>query len=138
MSTIATLGMMSMLFVVWFTWCEAMAKDDGTGQSKRMSLAEAWTNIVIGFSINFTANLWIIPAMTGVELAHTANFWGGWVYTTVSITRQYVLRRFFNSHIHRFIWWVSELRIFSMLQAHSVRFFETCGEILHLHKKRKP
>jgi hypothetical protein len=101
MNGITLLGMVSMLFVIWFTWKEAKKKDDGTGQSKRASLVEAWTNIVIGFSINFIANFWLIPLMTGVDLPNSANFWGGWVYTTVSIVRQYVIRRWFNAHLQR-------------------------------------
>lgn len=102
MTTLSLLGFTSMLFVVWFTWHEAMKKDAGVGQSKRASLVEAWTNIVIGFSINFVANLWLIPLMTGVALPHSANFWGGWIYTTISILRQYTIRRWFNQRIHLF------------------------------------
>jgi ABC-type Fe3+ transport system permease subunit len=107
MNDLTQLGILSMIFCVWFTWYEASKKEQGTGQSKRMSLAEAWTNIIIGFTINFIANFWLIPMMTGVDLPHSANFWGGWVYTTVSMLRTYTIRRFFNSHIQRFIQWVA-------------------------------
>lgn len=110
MSTLEFLGLVSMAFVVWFTWNEARAKEQGDGQSKRMSLAEAWTNIVIGFSINFVANHWLIPMMSGVQLPNMANFWGGWVYTTISMLRQYAIRRFFNSHIRRFILWMGRAK----------------------------
>lgn len=101
MSSIEFMGIASMLFVGWFTWNEAKKKDEGDGQSKRASLVEAWTNIVIGFTVNFVANFWLIPMMTGVDLPHSANFWGGWVYTTVSIVRQYVIRRWFNAQLTR-------------------------------------
>ena len=107
MTTLETLGLLSMLFVGVFTWREATVKDSGIGQSRRMSLAEAWTNIVIGFSINFLANLWIVPMMTGVGLSSASNFWGGWIYTTISMLRQYFIRRFFNAHLRKFILWVS-------------------------------
>lgn len=110
MNHLTMLGLISMLFVLCFTWHEAATKDQGTGQLKRMSLIEAWTNIVIGFGINFVANLWVIPLMTGLPLEHSANFWGGWIYTTISMLRQYILRRFFNAHIHRFVWWASSKR----------------------------
>jgi hypothetical protein len=98
------LGLLSMVFVVWFT---AQAFRSGTpngqGQSRRQSIIEAWVNIVIGFAINFAANIVLIPLMTGghgVTLA--SNFWGGWVFTAISILRQYAIRRWFNSHIHEF------------------------------------
>lgn len=103
--TLELLGLASMAFVLWFTWYEATRRAAGPGQSKGMSLLEAWVNIAIGFTINFVANFWLIPLMTGVELPHAANFWGGWVYTTISLLRQYTIRRFFNSHIHRFTEW---------------------------------
>ncbi|HYF16314.1 MAG TPA: hypothetical protein VEA40_00495 [Ramlibacter sp.] len=107
MNTLTFLGLSSMVFVVWFTWREATAKDQGDEQTKRMSLIEAWSNVCIGFTINFVANLWLLPLMTSGQLTHASNFWGGWVYTTISMLRQYTIRRFFNSHIRRFAAWVA-------------------------------
>lgn len=101
MNSITLLGMVSMFIVIGFTWNTARTKNEGFGQSKRDSLIEAWTNIGIGFSINFITNIWLIPMMTGVELPHSANFWGGWVYTTISIARQYGIRRWFNTMLHK-------------------------------------
>jgi len=108
--TLTILGMASMAFVVWFTWYEATRKDQGKGQSRRMSLAEAWTNIAIGLSINYVSNIWMIPLMadkTDVPISWWNYWWGGWVFTTISMFRQYTIRRFFNSHIQRFIEWVA-------------------------------
>jgi hypothetical protein len=97
-SLITALGMVSALFVGWFTYRAYSGKDDGKGsQTRRESIIEAWTNIVIGFSINYTANLIFLP-MVGAELTAANNFWLGWLYTAVSILRQYALRRWFNSH----------------------------------------
>lgn len=96
--SLAALGALSALFVAWFTCRAYFSADSGTGQSRRASIVEAWTNIVIGFSINFAANLVLIPLMTdGHSVTVASNWWGGWVYTAISILRQYAIRRWFNA-----------------------------------------
>lgn len=105
MSLITTLGIVSMLFVVWFTYRAYAGQNDGAGaQSRRESIIEVWTNIVIGFSINFTANLFLLP-LVGAHLTASSNFWLGWAYTAVSMIRQYAVRRWFNAH--GFAHWLS-------------------------------
>lgn len=70
-------------------------------QSRKGSLIEALINVLIGFGINFTANLIILP-MFGMEtLTLEANFYIGLIYTAISIARSYVIRRWFNSMIVR-------------------------------------
>lgn len=96
------LGILSMVLVVWFTWYQYTRVYTGTGQSRRESVIEAWVNIVIGFSINFTMNIWLLPLMSGVPVSHEANFWGGWIYTSISIIRQFAVRRWFNNSIQAF------------------------------------
>lgn len=64
-------------------------------QTKKGSLAEAWANIAVGFSINFFANLVIFP-MFGMHISVLNNFWMGCIYTVISLVRSYVLRRWFN------------------------------------------
>jgi|GEM_PF-965575 hypothetical protein len=99
MSLLTSLGMASMAFVAWFTWRAYRSADSGAGQSKRASIIEAWVNILIGFSINYAANVVLIPLMAdGAHVTATSNFWGGWVYTAISIVRQYTVRRWFNTH----------------------------------------
>lgn len=66
-----------------------------SGQSRRMSFVEAWTNIFIGFSINYVANLLIFP-LFGMHISLGANFLMGLIYTAISLARSYGLRRFFN------------------------------------------
>lgn len=101
MSLLAALGAASMLFVAAFTYHAAFVQAATTGQSPRQAIVEAWFNIVIGFSINFVANLLIIPlAVKGGHLGALDNFWMGWVFTTISIVRQYAIRRWFNSKLH--------------------------------------
>lgn len=97
MSLITALGILSAAFVAWFTYRAYSSADDGSGpQSKRASIIEAWTNIVIGFSINYAANLLLLP-LVGAELTAANNFWLGWTYTAVSVLRQYAVRRWFNT-----------------------------------------
>lgn len=66
-----------------------------TGQSRRHSLFESITNIVVGFGISTGANMIVLP-----WFGHTPN-WSeaagiGGVLTIVSIIRSYVLRRIYN------------------------------------------
>lgn len=75
-------------------------------QTRLGSFYEACINIVIGFSINFIANIWLIPAFAtdaGGHAAHlslTANWWMGCAYTGISLVRQFVIRRWFNAKLH--------------------------------------
>lgn len=65
-------------------------------QTKIGSFAEAWSNIAIGFSINFTANLLILPLFGFHTLTLEKNFAIGILYTAISLVRSYCLRRWFN------------------------------------------
>src|SRR5258708_6094733 len=95
-SLLFPLGVASLLFVVLFTLRAAMLAP-GKGQSPRSAILESWSNIVIGFSINYIANLLIIPmAVHGGYLDPWGNFWMGWLYTVISIVRQYMIRRWVN------------------------------------------
>jgi hypothetical protein len=97
MNLITSLGVVSSLFVAWFTWRAYTSTGTGKGaQSRRASIIEAWTNIVIGFSINYAANLVLLP-LVGASLTAGSNFWLGWIYTAVSILRQFAIRRWFNT-----------------------------------------
>lgn len=108
MTLIEYLGAGSMLFVVAFTWRAYTAPENGSGQSRRESIIEAWTNICLGFSLNYGFNLLLLPLMTvGGHLSLMANFWGGWCFTAISIVRQYTIRRAFNTK--RFAAWLSSV-----------------------------
>lgn len=102
MNLITTLGLASMILMVVFTR-HAYANDsaeDG-GQSRRSSIIEAWTNIAIGFSINFCANLLLLP-LVGATITLLDNFFLGCIYTAISMVRQFAIRRYFNRRIQRF------------------------------------
>lgn len=86
MSTLTVLGVASMVFVLAFTWHRYSA-----GRNPRRAIIEAWANLAIGFSINFVANFAILP-LIGASITGGQNWWMGWVYTAVSVLRQYGLR----------------------------------------------
>lgn len=66
-------------------------------QTKLESFIEAGTNILIGFTINFSANLLILPLFYG-SVAESASkaFYIGLIFTGISLLRSYILRRWFN------------------------------------------
>ena len=68
-------------------------------QTRIGSLIEAAVNIVIGFSINFGANLVVLPVFGFAVTAHQA-FDIGLLFTVISLARQYVIRRWFNARLH--------------------------------------
>lgn len=99
MTLLTALGVASMVFVAWWTW-RAYYMAPGLGQTPRSAIFEAWINILVGFSLNYGMNLLLIPlAMNGQPLGLAENWWLGWVFTTVSIARQYLIRRFFNARL---------------------------------------
>lgn len=64
-------------------------------QTKLGSFTEAWANIAVGFAINFTANLIVLPWF-GLAITPGKAFGIGLVFTAISLVRSYVLRRWFN------------------------------------------
>lgn len=69
-------------------------------QTKMSSFVEAWINVLIGFAINFVANLVILP-MFGFNITLEDNLYIGILYTIISVARSYAVRRWFNEYIHR-------------------------------------
>ena len=67
-------------------------------QTRLGSLIEAVFNVVVGFGINFTANLLIFP-LFGWEISAAQNLTLGVIYTAISIARSYVIRRWFNARL---------------------------------------
>lgn len=95
MTLLTTLGIASLAFTAVFTFCSYYG-----GPNPRAAIVEAWTNILIGFSINFVANLLILP-LIDAHITASQNFWMGWIYTSVSILRQYAIRRWFQERLHK-------------------------------------
>lgn len=67
-------------------------------QSRLSSLIEAGINTMIGFGINYLANLVVLP-MFGMHVSLGDNFLMGLVYTAISVVRSYAVRRWFNARI---------------------------------------
>jgi len=65
------------------------------GQSKFHSFLEALFNILVGFGINLTGNLIILP-MFGFNVSLGQAFGIGLLFTMISIVRAYIIRRWFN------------------------------------------
>jgi hypothetical protein len=65
-------------------------------QSRLMSLVESLTNVCVGFVLAVLTQLAALPWF-GVHLSVTGNFMLGGIFTAVSVTRSYVLRRLFES-----------------------------------------
>lgn len=64
-------------------------------QTRLGSLIEAIVNIIVGFTINWIANLLIFP-LFGFDITPGQAFHVGLIFTAISLARSYVLRRVFN------------------------------------------
>lgn len=64
-------------------------------QTRRQSAIEAMMNILVGYTINVTANFALFP-LFGWEISLQQNLLIGVFYTLISFARSYLLRRFYN------------------------------------------
>ena len=69
-------------------------------QTRLGSLIEAIINVIIGFTINFAANMLIFP-LFGFHITPGANLALGAIYTVISVARSYCVRRWFNARLQR-------------------------------------
>jgi membrane protein CcdC involved in cytochrome C biogenesis len=60
------------------------------------SIVESWANIAIGFAINWTVNISVLPWLWDNAHKMLSAFYIGLVFTVVSQIRQLVIRRYFN------------------------------------------
>lgn len=65
------------------------------GQKKSHSAIESLINTAVGFTINFFANLIVLPWF-GFKVTAGSAFGIGLIFTVISIARSYILRRVFN------------------------------------------
>ena len=65
------------------------------GQTKRASLLEAASNILIGFWVSVGANMLVLPFFKNPGVFREA-FIIGLIFTLISFVRSYLLRRLFN------------------------------------------
>lgn len=64
-------------------------------QTRLGSWLEAWANILVGFGVNWTANMLIFP-LFGFNITAVQAFHVGLIFTVISLLRSYALRRIFN------------------------------------------
>ncbi len=64
-------------------------------QNKKLSLIESATNTVIGMLISFLVQVIIYPILS-IPVTINQNIIITFVFTLVSITRGYIIRRYFN------------------------------------------
>ena len=98
MNLLDPLAVISFIFVAVFTW-RAYNLQPGPGQTPRSAILEAWINIAVGFSVNYAANYAVLP-LIGAHFTAGQNFAMGWIYTAISVVRQYAIRRWFNARLH--------------------------------------
>ncbi len=103
MTPIAILGLAALALTAAVTASAYMlpAQAAEGGQSRRESIVEAWVNVAIGWSINFVANLFVMPLVGFHTLTAENNWWMGCVFTGISVCRSYAIRRWFNDRIKR-------------------------------------
>ena len=85
-----------------------------SGQSKRGSLVEALTNILVGVVLAFTSQL-IIFKHYGYPITWETNAWMTLWFTAVSLARSFILRRIFNRITYKHedktpIWYTRRIR----------------------------
>ncbi len=64
-------------------------------QSRRMSLAESITNVVVGYVLAIATQLMVFP-LFGIEAAFGEHLAIGFAFVGVSLARGYLLRRLFE------------------------------------------
>tara|TARA_R100000951_G_C2587597_1_gene163927 strand:+ start:50 stop:256 length:207 start_codon:yes stop_codon:yes gene_type:complete len=64
-------------------------------QTKRRSLIEAVTNVLIGYLVAVISNLIVLP-LFGYQVSLFDGFAIGIVFTVISLIRSYIIRRAFN------------------------------------------
>lgn len=65
-------------------------------QSRRMSMIEAVTNVLVGYGVAVLAQLAIFP-LFGIAVSLGDNLAIGAAFTVVSLARSYAVRRLFNA-----------------------------------------
>jgi hypothetical protein len=68
-------------------------------QTRLGSLIEALMNVAIGLAVSLAANALVFP-MFGFKPNVAQNVAISLIYTSISIVRQFVLRRWFNARLH--------------------------------------
>ena len=65
-------------------------------QTRKGSAAEALAGTAVGWVVNYSANLIILPHFGFTSITPVKAFWIGIVFTAISLVRSYILRRVFD------------------------------------------
>ena len=64
-------------------------------QSKRRSLIESVTNILVGVGVALGSQYLIFPIFD-IHISHGSHLWITFYFTLISLVRSYLIRRFFT------------------------------------------
>ena len=70
-------------------------------QTKLESLLEAGANISVGFFISWGVWVFVVSPVWHLPTTQSMGFLITCVFTVTSITRMYIMRRFFNAGLHK-------------------------------------
>lgn len=70
-------------------------------QTRVGSAIEVTVNILIGFAINWVANVTVLPWF-GFHVTGAQAFNIGLIFTVISVVRSYAVRRWFSKRLHFF------------------------------------
>ena len=93
---LAVIAIICAILTVAITLYGAIATSKHGGQSMRDSMVETWTNIGIGFGINYAANMVVLP-LAGLPVSAGGAFLIGVIFTAISVVRSFAIRRWFNA-----------------------------------------
>lgn len=65
-------------------------------QSKLDSFIEAWSSTAVGFALSFLVQQFVINPLFELKVSFVENLAIVAIFTVVSVTRSYFVRRFFN------------------------------------------
>ena len=72
-------------------------------QTRLESLLEVNINIFLGWLVSMAITLWIVVPLWKLDWSIADSFWVTTIYTAAAIARGYIVRRFFNAQLHKFV-----------------------------------
>ena len=70
-------------------------------QTRLESLLEVCINIFLGWLVSMVITLWVVVPLWNLNWSLADSFWVTMIYTVAAIIRGYIVRRFFNSQLHK-------------------------------------
>lgn len=64
-------------------------------QTRKQSMIEAWTNVIVGWGVGLLSQVLIFP-LFGILVPVSSNIKISFWFTLVSLARSYALRRYYN------------------------------------------